>query len=343
MSSIRLTKELLENRLEFGTFYGRIPIIPSVWLSLWAASGPIGTMIGSVFGGWLQDALGRRRSLLWSSIFQIGTIFMCYFADEVSSADGRRALYFAGKLVQGIAMGAIICTAQTYISEVFSPQLRGPLLSLPPIFTLLGEFIGALIIKSRVSMLERASYRIPLACQWVFSAVPLFLAVVLPESPVWLMRRRQWDLASRACKRLEGPPKDNNVLGTYDRLKTDLEQEGVENGERLESSYVDCFKRAVNARRTGIVIFANLIPILFGLPMLGHSTYLATLVGMDASDAYDFFIGGCVMGLVANMTAVWAVTRFGRRTLLLSTMAAMAILWLSVGIAACFKTTSIAW
>jgi MFS family permease len=318
---------------------GKEAIIPSLWLSLWAASGPMGQMAGSLIGGWLQDVIGRRRNIFVFTLFEIGTIFMSYFADRLSTPEGRRSLYFAGKLLEGAAMGSVIGTANTYISENFPLNLRASILSLPTIYTLLGEFIGALIIQSRVMILNEESYRLPIAAQWAFSVIPLVAVLTLPESPVWLMRQDKWEQAQKACSRLEG----GDGSSWFSRLKLDLEEERNETGQREETSYLDCFRRRANARRTGIVIFANLLTELFGLPLLGHSTYLLELAGMSSSDAYDGFISGCVVGVVANLGAFWMVPRFGRRSLTFSTLACITILWLTVGISACFKASSAFW
>lgn len=89
-------------------------ILPSLWLGLWNVGTPIGVMIGAVIGGWLQDRVGRRWSLSTGSVIAamgIAVMFTCFVSDEVLM---RRALFLAGKLVQGLGIGMIMSTTQTW-------------------------------------------------------------------------------------------------------------------------------------------------------------------------------------------------------------------------------------
>ncbi|KAF2025397.1 MFS general substrate transporter [Setomelanomma holmii] len=52
---------------DFGIFFEGKWILPSTWLALWNIASPIGAMAGSLFGGWLQDKIGRRLALALSS------------------------------------------------------------------------------------------------------------------------------------------------------------------------------------------------------------------------------------------------------------------------------------
>lgn len=71
-------------------------------------------MVGAILGGWFQDRVGRKVSLSTASIVAamgIAVMFACYIPDEVLT---RRALFLAGKLVQGLGIGMMMATAQTY-------------------------------------------------------------------------------------------------------------------------------------------------------------------------------------------------------------------------------------
>ena len=318
--------------------------IPTAWLSLWSISGPIGNMIGAIIAGWLQDVIGRRLVLAIAAALQAGTVTICYLADQAGSDNGDRGLYFAGKLAQGIAIGAILCSTQTYASEILPARLRGPILALPPIFTILGEIIGATIIRSRVNTLNPSSYRVPIAVQWAFSAIPLLLALLLPESPAWLLRKNKVDAAREACFRLEGSKAAEAPGNLMDRLRETLAFEAVEYDAHRELSYRDCFRRQHgNLRRTLIVMFVTCIPQLFGLAFLGHATYVLEVHGMSADDANSWFIGGTVLALVASLFSFWLITKFRRRTLLLSTLMIIIVMWLMAGIAGSIKTTANIW
>jgi len=132
-----------ECREVFGEKYEDHYIIPSVWLSTWSVAFPIGSMLGAATGGWLQDRTGRKWTLGLGSIISIAAILTCYIAD--TAADKRSAM-FGGKLMEGIAVGLIACSTQTYMSEVVPARLRGPMFALFPAFQLLGQLIAAVVV-----------------------------------------------------------------------------------------------------------------------------------------------------------------------------------------------------
>ena len=302
-------------------------------------------MIGAFLSGWSQERIGRRPVLGVSGVIQAATVAICYLSDQAPTDSGRRSLYFVGKFTQGIAVGSILCVAQTYASEVLPPRLRGPVLAMPSIFTVLGEIIGAVIILSRVTIAGRASYRVPIAGQWAFSAIPLLLVMVLPESPAWLLRKDKEDAAVESSRRLQGSHAEtrsgDHMMGY---LREALALEAAESTSRLELSYLDCFRPAHgNLRRTAIVVFANFIPQLFGLAFLGHSTYVLEVTGMSASTASSWFTGGAVLSLVANLVALWLLTKMERRSMLLSTLGFIWLMWLMAGIAGVFHSVASSW
>lgn len=318
-------------------------IIPSIWLSLWAASSAIGSLIGSLIGGWSQDAVGRRWTIGVSGMIQAASVTISYLADQAATTDARGGIYFTGKVAQGIAMGAVMCTTQAYISEVLPASIRGSVVSTLAPFNVLGQIIAALVIKSQEDIMEPIAYRLPMATQWIFSAIPLALVIFLPESPAWLMRKGYFHQAREACLKLEGPKMSGDGENTYDRLHADVARESEDGGKFDEISYLDLFRRHSDARRTVIVLFASTIPELFGLPLFGHTTYFIELLGMKAGTATTWYICGALGGFVFSFLGFYLLTRVGRRRMLVLGLTPIALLWLAMGIAACFPSTSIAW
>lgn len=313
-----------------------------MWLSLWAASAPLGGVIGALTAGWSQDRIGRRYTFIIASVLQAATVTICYLADQVKDYHAMNAVYFIGKTIQGIAVGVLIPCAQVYVSETLPVQLRGSILSLIVPFKMLGQLIAAVVIRSEASNPHPSAYRIPIAAQWIFSIIPLALCLVLPESPIWLMRRDRWEAAEQAARRLDGKSHADGPGNTYQRLRANVLLEAQELKQE-GTSYVDIFRGSVNRRRTTIVAFASIIPPLSGLPLLGHSSYFAQLLGMSAENATTFFIGGVVGGLLANFVAFYMLSRVGRRPLLIISMGLVSFLYLTTGIAAIWPGAPAAW
>lgn len=308
-----------------------------MWLSLWNASSPIGMMIGAIFGGHFQDRGGRRLALATGSFLSAIAVAMCYVADLPDDMDSRRGLFLAGKLFQGVCIGVLLCVVQTYMSEVLPVLLRGPIIAFLPIFTLLGQLIGSIVVYTSLKHKDATSYRICFASQWAFSAVPFVLAALLPESPTWLVRRGKLDKALKAQQRLDTVDIDSAAI--VDEIRTSIL---VEEEERKTQTYMDCFK-GIHKRRTLIVAFASALPQLFGLQLLANASYFMQMVGMGSSNSLIFLILGIGLGLIANVISLWVLNGFGRRFLCIITLAIAVALWLAMGIAGCFTGVVTIW
>ncbi|OKP05948.1 Maltose permease MAL61 [Penicillium subrubescens] len=294
-------------------------------------------MIGAIFGGHFQDRGGRRLALATGSFLSAIAVAMCYVADLPDDMDSRRGLFLAGKLFQGICIGILLCVVQTYMSEVLPVLLRGPIIAFLPIFTLLGQLIGSIVVYTSLKHKDATSYRICFASQWPFSAVPFVLAALLPESPTWLVRRGRLDKALKAQKRLDTAHIDSAAI--VDEIRTSIL---VEEEERKTQTYMDCFK-GIHKRRTLIVAFASALPQLFGLQLLANASYFMQIVGMGSSNSLIFLILGIGLGLIANVVSLWALNGFGRRFLCLATLGTSVVLWLAMGIAGCFAGVVTIW
>lgn len=287
-------------------------------------------MGGSVFSGWLQDKIGRRLALAISSFLSalaVAIMYISYLPDHVT---GRRIAFLMGKFFQGGSIGAVMATCQTYMSEILPPALRGPGMAFFPVFTLLGQLTGALVIYSALG--ADNGYAIAFGSQWPFSFVPIIVAFFIPDSPTWLVRKRRLDKAYAAQARLDPP--GTNTKAVVDKLLADIEHEE----QSAKVTFAECFHKR-NFRRTFIVMFANSLPAVFGLPLLAKSSYFLQLINMKANTSIIFLILGIVLGLIANCISVWLMARVGRRPLVLVSLLISAALWLSMGIANCFKTT----
>lgn len=317
-------------RKDFGIFYKGEWILPSTWLALWNVASPLGAMIGSIFGGWLQDKIGRRFALAISSFLSALAVAVMYISYLPDDRTGRRVAFLMGKFFQGGSVGAVMAVCQTYMSEILPPALRGSGMAFFPAFTLLGQLTGAVVIFGALG--AHNGYAIAFGSQWPFSFVPIIVAFLVPESPSWLVRRREMVKAYAAQARLDPPGTDSKAV--VDKLLMDIEHE-----EQFgKVTYAECFHKR-NFRRTLIVMFTACLPAIIGIPLLAKASYFLQLINMKANVSIVFLIAGIVLGLIANIISVWIMARIGRRKLVLIGMLISSVLWLSMGIANCFTIT----
>ncbi|KAM5359700.1 hypothetical protein ACJZ2D_014269 [Fusarium nematophilum] len=309
-------------------------ILPSLWLGLWNFASPGASMVGAVLGGFFQDWRGRRQSLAVGSILSAIGVAVIYVSNLSDDIDTRRSVFLAGKAFQGGAIGMVMTTTQTYMSEILPPPLRGPILAFFPTFTLLGQLIGAGVIYGCLQL--EKGYTICFATQWPFSAIPLIMAFIIPESPIYLIRKDKYFRAFDAQKRLD--PKGVDTRRTMATLQRNIDHER----RQANATYIDCFK-PLNRRRTLIVIFANLLPQFFGLALLAKASYFVQVVGMRADLSLLILVFGIVAGLLANLASIWITSRFGRRLLSLMSLSLLVILWASMGVSGIWSGTVTTW
>lgn len=332
---VSCTSILIASREDLGERHNDEWILPSLWLALWNVASPLGGMFGAVFGGWFQDRVGRRLSLGTASFVSAVGVAIMFVSYLPSSITDRRVVFLISKLVQGAAGGAVMAASQTYLSEILPPVLRGSGMSFFPVFTLLGQLTGALVIFGCLS--REKGYVWAFASQWPFSFVPMLVAYLIPESPTWLVRKGKIEQALLAQARLDPPGTDTkNVVN---KIAADIAHEEL---SAKKASFTECFNKR-NLRRTLIVLFAMSIPNFFGLPLLAKASYFLQICGMKASLSIIFLILGIVLGLLANIASIWVVSRYARRKLALNTLALIVLYWVSMGIANCFKGDGIVW
>ncbi|KAH7176415.1 general substrate transporter [Dactylonectria macrodidyma] len=323
---------------DFGQYDNYKLILPSSWLGAWTAASPIGLVFGASAAGWFQNWRGRRPSLIVGNMVTAVGIAICFVSNRVGELDGRRGVYLVGKMSEGLGLGMIVCSTQTYISEVAPVTIRAFSLSLIPICTLFGQLVGSGVVYALLSAPANRSYTIAFASQWPFSAVLFLVTLLIPESPTYLIRKDQRDSAHKAHERLY--PVWAAATATEELIQT-MEHEKAFNGDKT-GGLRDCFT-GNNRRRTWLIVFSFNVPQFFGITLLANASYFMQTVGMGANNSLMFLIVGIGVGIAANLLSIWTLAQFRRRTLLVATLFITAGLWASVGIAGCFDSTAAVW
>jgi MFS transporter, SP family, general alpha glucoside:H+ symporter len=306
---------------EYGTLYEGEMIIPQIWLTLWLALPPAGSALGALSGGQLMDMVGRRYSLMIGSIGSALAIALIFFSHMLPTQMAMRAMITSGLTFQGFTVGIIKTTCMTYVSETSPSAIRGSAMAIFPTFTLVGQLIGALVTYLVNSNDNKTAYLAAFASQWVLCLAPFTLAWVMPESPTHLLRKGARLQAFRSARRLYAP----NVTpeAALNKLQIAIDEETA---LEANTSYIACFK-PTHLRRTLIVFFSQVLPSCFGLELLSSANVYLKAMGMKSSVALLIMMGGIVAGMVGNGGGIWMLSRFGRRTLCISTLGCASLLW----------------
>lgn len=304
-------------------------IIPAIWLSMWQALPSVGQLVGALVAGPLADKRGRKSCMLWGAIIVTISILIVFLANRVPGIEGMRGVFLAGKIIQGFATALLKITTLTWISESVPVCLRGPSMAVVPAANLLGQFIGALVVFGVNGVEDDKGYLITLGLQWFFCLAPFVMCLILPESPSYLVRKARIDEARSSITRLFAPKNDcDKILA---QLQATDEEERSQARNDTAITYAECF-RGTNLRRTGIVIFANLLPPLFGLPLLTAASYFLQQVGMKSTWSLLFLIIGIIVGFAGNVGSTWTLSHLPRRPLTIISLLISALLWGVMGV-----------
>ncbi|KAK2766059.1 hypothetical protein FQN54_007574 [Arachnomyces sp. PD_36] len=319
---------------QYGDAFESKYIIPATWLGVWSAASPLGIMVGSMTAGWIHDRFGRRWSLAFgSSIGAIG-VAICLASSFSDDINVRRGIFLLGKFFEGQSSGMVVCTAQTYVSEIAPQSLRAPSFAMFPTFLLLGQLLGAVVLFSQIHIPTSRGYLACIASQWAPSVALFLAATIIPESPTWLLRKDNMALARKSQRRLQQEGHDLDAV--IDELVAVLEQEKTESLYAGAATFKQCFT-GTNRRRTLIIIFANALPQLFGSVLIAHASYIFQILGVEAALAVELLQVGISIGLVANFISIWTLSRFGRRPLAITTLTVCSLLYLGLGISGFWK------
>lgn len=194
---------------------------------------------------------------------------------------------------------------------------------------IIGQFISAGVLRGFVHRVDEWGYRIPYALQWIWPIVLIPAIWFAPESPWHLVRKNRLEEAENSIRRLQSGEGAQDPKQT---LATIVYTNNLEEQLCVGTAYRDCFK-GFELRRTEIACVCFGGQLVCGLVFAYASTYFFQQVGLDVDAAYSLGWGANALALFACFVN-WVVLmpRFGRRTIYIWGMAAMAIELCLIGI-----------
>ncbi|MGH3439461.1 MAG: MFS transporter [Sciscionella sp.] len=155
------------------------------------AVGFVARPFGGFLFGWISDRMGRKFSMALSvGVAAIGSIVIGVSPTYGAIGAGASLILVVARLVQGLAHGGELPSAQTYISEYAPRERRGLWSSLIYISGTTGVLVGtflAAILSLALSKTEMGSFgwRIPFILGGLFGLYALFMRMRMTESKVF--------------------------------------------------------------------------------------------------------------------------------------------------------------
>ncbi|GAA4101352.1 MULTISPECIES: sugar porter family MFS transporter [Actinomadura] len=306
----------------------------SVAVGLVVSSALLGCAVGAWFAGPLADRIGRVRTMLVAAVL--------FVISSLGSALAFNAVDLTfWRVVGGLAIGAASVIAPAYIAEIAPAELRGRLGSLQQMAIVLGIF-AALVVDYVIARVSDggASGRFPwggTAWRWMFASaiVPAVMygviATTIPESPRYLVKKRQIGRARQVLAKVMG-------RGDVDtKIREIVRSIAADRPVHL---------RDLRGRRFGLlpIVWVGILLSVFqqfvGINVIFYySTSLWRAVGFTENDAMLTSVINSTVNVVATLVAIALVDRVGRRPLLLTGAAGMAVTLTTLTI--CFATAPV--
>ncbi|OBT48860.1 hypothetical protein VE00_00659 [Pseudogymnoascus sp. WSF 3629] len=294
-----------EFRKDFGYKYKGSYVLPVEWQSAFSGAPVASACIGSLGIAYLADRVGRKWAYALALVFS-------YIGITLEFVATTSPMFFAGKFMNGFAIGAFVTVSFAYIGEITPTVLRGIVSSAAAVSFTLGPFLVALIIKGTGTLQSRWAYRSIFVAQYAVAAIGTIFLPFMPESPWWLLSKGREAKAAKSLKKLGYSPSEikmriGQIILTLEEVKSETDG----------ATYLECFRKS-NLRRTGIAIAPFVIQTFSGIYFAAnYSTYYYQLAGYSTSESYILQIVQQVISMIGNIMSWFLVERFGRRPLML--------------------------
>ncbi|HTS36368.1 MAG TPA: sugar porter family MFS transporter [Candidatus Solibacter sp.] len=286
-----------------------------------ASSLLLGCVVGASVAAFTSDRFGRKRVLLGAAAL--------FTLSSIGAALPRNLPEFAmARLLGGVAIGIASTLSPLYIAEISPAEKRGFLVSLNQL-----AIVSGILLSYSVNYLLTGAG--PSNWRWMFAsaAIPsiafLFTLLFIPESPRWLVQKGREGEAQRFLTQLAGP------AGAAQEISAIRAAISEESGDLFDPAFrkalIVAIVIALFSQFTGIntIIYYGSIVFLEHVP---HQTANSALWANVIIGAINF---------VATIAGMLLIDRSGRKAILMSAFAGMALSLAGVSAAIRFQSSGI--
>jgi len=272
-------------------------------LGFTVSSALIGTLFGAVLVGRPADWWGRRPVLTVLALFYLVSAVGCAYAWNWYSL-----LFF--RWIGGIAVGGASVVSPVYITEIAPARRRGLLVAVSQ-FNIVVGILAAYFSNYLVAYLLGPEP--PAAWRWMFgveavpAAVFLVASILIPESPRWLVKKRDRAAAEEVLTRFghEDPRRE------VDEIEQSLTSERIGGHQSL-----------LHRKYLKPLLLAGMIAAFNQLDGINAVIYYtADIFRMAGADKAGALMQSVIIGLtnlVMTVLAMVLIDRVGRKALLLA-------------------------
>jgi len=288
------------------------------WLSGWAMSSALaGCLAGALLSGAITDRLGRKKILVGAAVmFTVSAIW--------TALSQSFNAFIVARIIGGMGIGLASNVSPMYIAEIAPSEIRGKLVSINQLTIVIGVLAAQIanLFIYRYAPIDRDatteailnSWSGQFGWRWMFAAetVPaglfFLLALLVPESPRWLLKQSRAEEAKAILAKVGGAAYAAAEVADIE-VTLEGEHKAVHYSELLQPKLLKIL---------GLGIFIAMFQQWCGINVIfNYAEEIFRAAGYDVSGMmFNIVITG-VVNLAFTFVAIKTVDRWGRRPLML--------------------------
>lgn len=260
-----------------------------------------GTVLGAIFGGRPTDSFGRRKVLIF-----IGVLYSISAIGSGLAWDPYSFSFF--RFIGGVGVGISSVAAPAYIAEISTAKIRGRLVALYQfniVFGILIAYFSNFLLKG---VGGNNDWRWMLGVEAIPALIYTLLALRIPESPRWLLSKRNDEAAAAAVLR------DAGVEDTATEIRQIREANARVEKEESRGGLFHKAYRAPILLAFFIAFFNQASGINF---ILYYAPEILEKAGLAAKESLGNSIALGAVNLLFTYVGLFLIDRMGRRKLML--------------------------
>ncbi|MBN2164393.1 MAG: sugar porter family MFS transporter [Pontiellaceae bacterium] len=288
------------------------------WKAGWAMSSALaGCLGGALLSGAITDRIGRKKVLVIAAVMFTWSAIWTALSQSFNP-------FIIARIIGGIGIGLASNVSPMYIAEVAPSEMRGRFVSINQLTIVIGVLaaqIVNLVISNTHKLPDNPTTRMILdswngtvGWRWMFAAetVPaglfFLLALVVPESPRWLLKQSRTDQARGILTKIGG--------AEY------ADAEVADIGATLEGEHGKVhYRELLNPKLLkilGLGIFIAMFQQWCGINVIfNYAEEIFSAAGYDVNAMMFGIVITGIVNLVFTLVAMKTVDRWGRRPLML--------------------------
>lgn len=272
----------------------------------------VGVCIGPITSI-LADLLGRKWSLIITSIIELVTFLILAFAQNIY-------FFYFTRMVQGICLGFSLTVIPIFIGEITRDENRGKFTTFTSIFMILGDIYGYCLGSIFSIKYFTVLYAVPLVI-----AIPLLIFFV-PESPIYLIITKKYSLGKRAFKKfhLISTTQAEEMVAQTELMVTEFRSTktgimGFLKERTIRKALLLGIGLSIIREANGLMVILSYFHTIFPEGEIPLSTNITSILMS-------------IFQLIAVVVSTNFIDRFGRKILLLTSTGVVAFSLLCLGL-----------